>query len=150
MKIKWQKKKNSAWSRYSSRRKQTTINQGLVSSSAQAQLHQAPLNGLANDLIYQVTCTYNVRLLNGCAARVREPREGARNDGKARDNSQCQFLVSHPSFHVCLHTVFPFERPPRCRASFSRLIHEWDIPYPFPLTLSWEKNSYGVQLFIPV
>lgn len=54
-------KKNSAWSRYSSRRKQIAINQGLVSSSAaQAQLHQAPVNGLENDLIYQVTCTYNV------------------------------------------------------------------------------------------
>lgn len=67
--------KNSAWSRYSSRRKQTTIDQGLVSSSAQAQLHQAPVNGLENDLIYQVTCTYNIRLLNGCAARVREMRQ---------------------------------------------------------------------------
>ena len=74
MKIKWQKK-NSAWSRYGSRRKQTTINQSLVSSSAQAQLHQAPVNGLKNDLFYRVTCTYNIRLLNGCAAWVREMRE---------------------------------------------------------------------------
>ena len=45
-------KKNSAWSRYSGRRKQTTIDQGLISSSAQAQLHQAPVNDLENDLIY--------------------------------------------------------------------------------------------------
>ena len=93
MRIKWQKK-NSAWSRYSIRRKQTTIDQGLVSSSAQAQLHQAPLNGLENDLIYQVTCTYNIRLLNGCRARVREMREQRMMGRRERP------LISHPSLHL--------------------------------------------------
>ena len=87
-------KKNSAWSRYSIRRKQTTIDQGLVSSSAQAQLHQVRLNGLENDLIYQVTCTYNIRLLNGCRARVREMREQRMMGRRERP------LISHPSLHL--------------------------------------------------
>ena len=125
MKIKWQKK-NSAWSRYGSRRKQTTINQSLVSSSAQAQLHQAPVNGLENDLFYQVTCTYNIRLLNGCAAWVREMREQGMMGRRERTPSANPLYPIHPG-HVWLHTVFPFERPPRCRASFSRLIHDRTI-----------------------
>ena len=96
MKIKWQKK-NSAWSRYGSRCKQTTINQSLVSSSAQAQLHQAPVNGLENDLFYQVTCTYNIRLLNGCAAWVREMREQGMMERRERTPSANPLYPIHPS-----------------------------------------------------
>lgn len=110
------KKKNSAWSRHSSRRKQTTIDQGLVSSSAQAQLHQAPLNGLENDLIYQVTCTYNICLLNGCAAWVREMRE----QGMMRRRERT--LISHPSLHLSLHTSFDFlmgKKELQCAAFYS-------------------------------
>ena len=94
MKIKWQKKKNSAWSRYGSRRKQTTINQSLVSSSAQA---QAPVDGLENDLIYQVTCTYNIRLLNGCAAWVREMREQGMMGRRERTPNANPLYPIHPS-----------------------------------------------------
>ena len=130
MKIKWQKK-NSGWSWYSTRRKQTTINQGLVSSSAQAQLHQAPVNGLENDLVYQVTCTYNIPLLNGCAARVREMREQGMMGRRERTPNANPLYPIHPS-------MFAYIR-------FSPLNDPQDA---VPVSRDWSMNETSLVHFL--
>ena len=154
MKIKWQKK-NSAWSRYGSRRKQTTINQSLVSSSTQAQLHQAPVNGLENDLFYQVTCTYNIRLLNGCAAWVREMREQGMMGRRERTPSANPLYPIHPS--MCGYIRFsplndPQDAVPVSRdwstIALSRICVLFWIPQRSLLKSSYPKKVLA-KIFVP-
>ena len=125
MKIKWQKKKIALGVGIVSDANKPR----LVSSSAQAQLHQAPVNGLENDLIYQVTCTYNI--LNGCAARVRETREQGMMGRRERTPNANPLYPIHPS-------MFAYIR-------FSPLNDPQDA---VPVSRDWSTNETSIVHFL--